>query len=75
MTPKQILRTHLRKHHVRVLTRRRPYRELSRRHAREHWQFGRMLHHYHAGTNLGPDVRPSGWYTGLDVVVVQEREA
>lgn len=66
---KQRLMAHVAEHHGR---RRLPPRlsmeGLARWHANEHHRLA-FLDHYHAGPNLGPDQRPSGWRTGADAVV------
>jgi hypothetical protein len=66
MKRKNILREHVKAMHPR-LSLRRKQADLSRDHAEQHYRYS--PNHYHAGENLGPSKRPSGWYTGEDAVL------
>jgi len=66
MSTKQTLLMHIRSEHKRQPSARLTLAELQRWHAREHHQY--YCSHYHEGTNLGPNDRPAGWYTGEDAV-------
>lgn len=58
------LREHMREMHPRVRPVPSALTAAALAHAREHHR--RSPGHYHAGPNLGPDVRPPGWRTGED---------
>jgi hypothetical protein len=74
VTAKQLLVAHLCEHHPRVATDRRPFRELSGAHTREHMHYGGH-DHYHEGPTQGPVHRPIGWRTGGNTVVKENHDA
>lgn len=67
MTPKQVLLAHVKERHPQIKTPKNvTIAGLKRAHTREHWRL--WCNHFHAGVNTGPDNRPEGWKTGLDVI-------
>lgn len=74
MTPKQTLAAHLAERHSRIkISKRNTLADLQRAHGRDHHYF--KGNHFHAyldtPVNPGPDNRPQGWKTGLDVEELQ----
>lgn len=70
MTPKQILKAHMRAHHKRQAGlpsfERASLSALVTAHKRDH--HARVCDHIHGGSNTGPHDRPAGWTTGQDVL-------
>lgn len=78
MTARQTLLAHLAEYHsgqntgLRRWTSRSTLADLQRSHGYAHHHYGSRTHRHQApgeGPNLGPDSRPAGWKTGLDVVL------
>jgi hypothetical protein len=67
--PRQALVAHLTEfHRSRVkITTHDTVETLGRKHGRDHHHYA-PRNHRHEGVNLGPNHRPPGWKTGLDVV-------